>query len=322
MALTGGGIKMSRQMLVTALAVAFVGSTSAEGAVVLGAFGKYGLLINNGVAGGDINTAPVNASIGIGNITGTINLHNEVVNGFVDASGTASTVVSGGNITGTVPLSLGGTTPSVLRSNVGAVGQAINAALGISSLYGGQAASGTNVTFNGTVNLNASAGFLTADGVRLFSTTTFKIGNSNTVTVNGGVNDYVVINVTGGSGNKLDGAFALAGGITSDHVILNFIGSGGNLQGAANNAAINATVLAPRLGIQLNSLVLNGRLFGGAAGTNFQFVSNARINQPPNVSVPEPATWAMMIAGFGMIGFATRRRPRGSISSERRHATF
>lgn len=26
-------------------------------------------------------------------------------------------------------------------------------------------------------------------------------------------------------------------------------------------------------------------------------------------AVPEPATWAMMIAGFGMIGFAARRRP-------------
>lgn len=26
--------------------------------------------------------------------------------------------------------------------------------------------------------------------------------------------------------------------------------------------------------------------------------------------IPEPATWAMLIAGFGMVGFAARRRPR------------
>jgi hypothetical protein len=28
------------------------------------------------------------------------------------------------------------------------------------------------------------------------------------------------------------------------------------------------------------------------------------------VTVPEPATWAMMIVGFGLVGFATRRRER------------
>lgn len=29
--------------------------------------------------------------------------------------------------------------------------------------------------------------------------------------------------------------------------------------------------------------------------------------------VPEPATWAMMLAGFGMLGFAMRRRPAHSM---------
>ncbi len=33
----------------------------------------------------------------------------------------------------------------------------------------------------------------------------------------------------------------------------------------------------------------------------------------PN-AVPEPATWAMMLAGFGTIGFAMRRRPRLGVS--------
>ncbi|HEU4968186.1 PEPxxWA-CTERM sorting domain-containing protein, partial [Sphingomonas sp.] len=30
-------------------------------------------------------------------------------------------------------------------------------------------------------------------------------------------------------------------------------------------------------------------------------------------SVPEPATWAMMIAGFGLIGGALRRRARATL---------
>ena len=31
-------------------------------------------------------------------------------------------------------------------------------------------------------------------------------------------------------------------------------------------------------------------------------------------AVPEPATWAMMIAGFGMVGFAMRRSQKVSVS--------
>jgi hypothetical protein len=32
------------------------------------------------------------------------------------------------------------------------------------------------------------------------------------------------------------------------------------------------------------------------------------VNSPPPPGVPEPATWAMMLLGFGAIGFALRRR--------------
>ncbi len=31
------------------------------------------------------------------------------------------------------------------------------------------------------------------------------------------------------------------------------------------------------------------------------------------IAVPEPATWALMIAGFGSVGFALRRRGQGSV---------
>ena len=35
---------------------------------------------------------------------------------------------------------------------------------------------------------------------------------------------------------------------------------------------------------------------------------------PPTPSVPEPATWAMMLAGMGAIGFAMRRRAKVNVS--------
>jgi hypothetical protein len=55
----------------------------------------------------------------------------------------------------------------------------------------------------------------------------------------------VVIDITGNSNNKLDGALTLTGGITPDQVLINFIGSGGNVQGAANGATLEGTFLIP-----------------------------------------------------------------------------
>jgi hypothetical protein len=46
-----------------------------------------------------------------------------------------------------------------------------------------------------------------------------------------------------------------------------------------------------------------GSIGPGLAIDNFTFDDNIQSN-----FVPEPATWAMMIAGFGMVGGALRRR--------------
>lgn len=272
----------------------------------LGAFGFYGLLVNSGASGGDINTAPVNANIGIGTVTGPVNLHNEVVNGEVDCLGSCATAVSGSAITGTQPVSRGGALPSgspaSVNSFVANVGTAISTALSLSSTYGAESALGTAVTINGTTTINASAGFLDASGTRLFTATSFSIGNGHTVTINGAATDFVVIDITGASGNKLDGALTLTGGISPDHVLINFMGSGANVQGAANGATLSGTFLMPNLGVQLNSLTIDGHLFGGAAGKNFQFVSNAFIRQPSLTQVPEPAS--ILLLGAGLTGFA------------------
>jgi hypothetical protein len=41
-------------------------------------------------------------------------------------------------------------------------------------------------------------------------------------------------------------------------------------------------------------------------------VDNFRVE---SLGVPEPATWAMMILGFGVVGGALRRRRQGSVAS-------
>ena len=169
----------------------------------LGAFDTYGILVNDGASGGDINTAPVNDNIGIGAVTGPVNLHNEVVNGKVDCEGSCATAVSNGAITGTQPVSLGGASPSgspaSVNSNVAAVETAITAAKNLSSTYGAELGSGTAVTINGTTTINASAGFLDPSGAHLFTASSFSIGNGHTVTINGTASDFVVIDITGNS---------------------------------------------------------------------------------------------------------------------------
>jgi hypothetical protein len=49
----------------------------------------------------------------------------------------------------------------------------------------------------------------------------------------------------------------------------------------------------------------------GEAGTAAFQVGTVRV---PNTAVPEPATWAMMLGGFGLIGAATRRRSRTKVT--------
>ena len=307
-----GIVKTTRMaLLIMPLGIFMNISLASATPFTLGDFDTYGLLVNDGAANGDINTAPVNANIGVGTITGKVNLHNEVVNGKVDASGNAADVVAGGNITGTQPVSRGGASPSgspaSVNSNVAAVESAITTAKALSNTYGAEAASGTPVTINGTTTINASAGFLDASGARLFTASGFSIGNGHTVTINGSPTEYVVIDVTGNSGNKLDGALTLTGGITPNQVLINFIGSGGAVQGAANGATLQGTFLIPNEKVQLNSLTIVGHLFGGAAGQDFQFVSNALMAQPLT-AVPEPTTLLLGATGLVALGVWGRKR--------------
>jgi len=300
-----------RAWLIAPLGILLNISLASANGFTLGAFDAYGLLVNTGVANGDINTAPVNANIGIGNVTGSVNLHNEVVNGKVDCLVLCSTDVSGGAITGTQPVSRGGApSPASLNSNVAAVGAAIAAANSLSSIYGADSGLGTAVTINNTTQtINASLGFLDATGVNVFTAPNFSIGNSHTVTINGTASQYVVIDITGSSSNRLDGAFVLTGGITPDQVLINFLG-GGSVQGAANGATLFGTFLIPNAAVTLNSLIIDGHLFGGAPDTNFQFVSNAFITQStiPPTAVPEPASLLLLGSGLGLVAQRLRRR--------------
>jgi PEP-CTERM motif len=233
------------------------------------------------------------------------------------ARATVERLFAGGAITGTQPVSRGGAlpngSPASVNSNIPAVENAILAALGLSSTYGAEAGSGTALSINtGSQTINATNGFHDPSGAYVFTSSTFAIGNGNTLTINGSASDYVVIDITGNSTDKLDGALTLTGGITPDQVLINFIALGGNVQGAANGATLQGTFLIPNIGVQLNSLVIDGHLFGGEAEHNFQFVSNAGIEQQTSTPspVPEPAT--ILLLGSGLVATVSRFRRRRS----------
>jgi len=48
---------------------------------------------------------------------------------------------------------------------------------------------------------------------------------------------------------------------------------------------------------------------------DMQIVSGSAFAAPPTPPVPEPATWAMMLLGFGAIGLSMRHRRRKALQA-------
>ena len=57
----------------------------------------------------------------------------------------------------------------------------------------------------------------------------------------------------------------------------------------------------------INGQAIQSVTLTGINGATFSSIRNVRF-APVAAAVPEPASWAMMLLGFGAIGFATRRR--------------
>lgn len=71
----------------------------------------------------------------------------------------------------------------------------------------------------------------------------------------------------------------------------------------------NGNQTAPSTNIRVNFVATGGDAIAGFRMTSSQFAFETDTYAVGN-AVPEPATWAMMLGGFGMLGFATRRSRR------------
>ena len=118
----------------------------------------------------------------------------------------------------------------------------------------------------------------------------------------GSVTTTVTVDGVGGP-NDLDISSVLVNGLAATPVYRDALGNicttpGVGTCGATETFAINNVPITAN---QPNEISISGFSRGnGSYGGNATFI--------PTAAVPEPATWAMMLFGFGAMGFALRRR--------------
>ena len=142
----------------------------------------------------------------------------------------------------------------------------------------------------------------------------FSLGYSDSGTSNPFTETLVWTNTLAGSYGITLSTTASSAGASNDVDIMSALLTGTgivspiSLSTLFNNDVIESYALAGlNLGAGTYTLTVTG-----SRGTTGAFGGNVSFNQTPGV--PEPATWAMMLLGFGAVGFAMRRRQRPALA--------
>ena len=155
---------------------------------------------------------------------------------------------------------------------------------------------------NGVLNFNA------ANSQNVFSITAAQLVDAKQINVTNATGKTTIINVSG-TNITLNDSFTGAYSELGQNVIWNFY----EATTLSVTNAFYGTVLAPDAAVTLSnfvegtlvakSLVQNGEVHTGTFQGDLSGVGGSVS------AAPEPATWAMLILGFGMVGFVLRRRP-------------
>jgi choice-of-anchor A domain-containing protein len=173
--------------------------------------------------------------------------------------------------------------------------------------------------FNVAATTNGSAVF-NVDGSQLFDRIGGAAGSVRNIGFNlNGLSDAsIIINVTGLNAGNWNWDLGIGSGYTSalnQQVIWNFADASGSLN---FNTLVHGSVLATEATIS-NATPIEGsvvaKVFNQGGEVHLgTFNGDVRVAQSAETvaapAVPEPASWATMLAGFGMIGGAIRRRRR------------
>ena len=124
--------------------------------------------------------------------------------------------------------------------------------------------------------------------------------------------DTIVVNV-GGTDAKIAKNFIGANAGLGQKVIWNFY-EAQTIDFGSNS--FYGSVLAPYAAGKIGNFIEGSAVFGSLQQNGEIHLSGFGGNlQVPSSAVPEPATWAMMILGFGLIGSAVRRRNRVALTA-------
>jgi hypothetical protein len=177
--------------------------------------------------------------------------------------------------------------------------------------------SGTEVRFTGTTNSTTSnPDLIVAQGGQARIE-----GTDNTATVGRG-DSYLLTDLSFSLAPNADGSFnffdnltlALQGG-TATTVNFTFVDNFGNTEAFAPLALGNGNTFFRFDAIHGQAIASVTMTFGGApAGVvaGIEDVSQIRLDDVElTTAVPEPATWAMMLIGFGAVGYSMRSRKVG-----------
>lgn len=173
-----------------------------------------------------------------------------------------------------------------------------------------------SMTANGNVG-NPWSGALSFTGanagVNVFNITTAQLSASNQFLVNIPTGSVALFNVAGGSASVNWSSFNLGGSNASD-LLFNFANAGS----LTINGSWSGSILAPLASVTANYGAFNGQLFASNLTSTTEFYNvkfKGDLLDPSSPGVPEPATWALLITGFGLAGVAIRRRARISVAA-------
>jgi choice-of-anchor A domain-containing protein len=182
----------------------------------------------------------------------------------------------------------------------------------LSSVLDGMSAT---ATYSRTGDAQNGVGNFIGDGtgINVIDLTSAQIGDFKTLNVS--TAGTLVINVSGTNIDWIGKSFSNGTGLGTK-VIWNFYEA--TTINFTNNQ-FYGTILAPKATASMTSMTIDGSaVFKSLNQGNNEIhlpSSNAGFDPTklgtvivPAMAVPEPATWAMMIAGFGLVGSAMRRR--------------